>query len=414
MAVTVLSREEVDRALDRLGADSDRIATSLVEMDSHPGHQLLRGATLAGETARRWAVTKVAMATLWEQFATYRGLVERAREVRDRRGRPGDEELAELTELLNEPVVELDAEEIPIERRGLTGSAQQVQRITLDELLRRMKKTFASVVDVLATAESAWSAAIGRLEPLENELREVSILAESVAAGDTGVLDSVDRVRRDLESARELVLTDVLTVAAADPLPDLENRLRTLRTRLTELAALRDSFDERVDRLEEVLSDVEAAEATARQTYAAVLEKIANPGVPAPNAEGSARLRPRIEALTLKRDTGDWAALAAEVEELDRVAARTLELARRSVRTVGGLLDRRAELRGRLEAYRVKAARLGHGEDLELERLHQRAQELLFTSPCDLPAATRALNAYQQGLQDRQSGPHRAPEEGTP
>ncbi|MGH3881629.1 MAG: hypothetical protein ACRDSK_31790, partial [Actinophytocola sp.] len=67
-----------------------------------------------------------------------------------------------------------------------------------------------------------------------------------------------------------------------------------------------------------------------------------------------------------------------------------------------GLLDRRAELRGRLEAYRVKAARLGYGEDLALEKLHLRAQELLFTAPCDLAAATRALNRYQQGLQDRE------------
>ncbi|MGH3763344.1 MAG: hypothetical protein ACRDTB_37155, partial [Actinophytocola sp.] len=77
-----------------------------------------------------------------------------------------------------------------------------------------------------------------------------------------------------------------------------------------------------------------------------------------------------------------------------------------------GLLDRRAELRGRLEAYRVKAARLGYAEDLALERLHQRTQELLFTAPCDLPAATRALNRYQQALQHRER-PHPASEEGT-
>ncbi|HWM07064.1 MAG TPA: hypothetical protein VNP92_32400, partial [Actinophytocola sp.] len=85
MGVNVLSREEVDRALDRLGADSDRIAESLVAMDGHAGHQLLRGASLTGATERRWAEVSVAMATLWEQFATYRGLVDRAREVRARR-----------------------------------------------------------------------------------------------------------------------------------------------------------------------------------------------------------------------------------------------------------------------------------------------------------------------------------------
>jgi chromosome segregation ATPase len=402
---TVLSREEVDRALDRLGADSDRIATSLVEMDSHPGHQLLRGTALAGATARRWAEASTSMATLWEQFATFRGLVDRAREVRARRSRPGDEELAELSALLADPVVELDSEDIPIERRGLTGAARTTHGITLDALLDQMKASFASVIDLLATAESAWSAAIGRLDPLERELHEVSVLAESVAAADKGVTGSVDKLRRDLESARELVLTDVLTAATTDPMPGIAARLDTLRTRLAELDTLRDSFDGRLAGLDQVLADIEATEMTARQTYAAVQEKIANPGIPQPAGDGSARLRPRLAALAELRDGGDWSALAAAVDELDRAGADTLDAARRSLRAVGGLLDRRAELRGRLEAYRVKAARLGYGEDLALEKLHLRAQELLFTAPCDLPAATRALNSYQQALQDRER-PH--------
>jgi hypothetical protein len=78
------------------------------------------------------------------------------------------------------------------------------------------------------------------------------------------------------------------------------------------------------------------------------------------------------------------------------------------VRAITGLLDRRAELRGRLEAYQVKAARLGHAEDAELSGLHDEAHEILFTAPCDLPAATRALNRYRQAIQDRTR------EEGTP
>lgn len=418
MRGSVLSREEVDRALDRLGADSDRIAASLVEMDGHAGHQLLRGATLTGHTERRWAEVRAAMATLWEQFATYRGLVDRAREVRARRGRPGDDELTELTELLTDPVVELDSRQVPIERRGLTGPAEVTQRITIDELLDRMKTAFAMVTDVLATAETAWSAAIGRLEPLEQDLHAVSVQAESVAAADRGVAAEVDRLRAELDAARELVLTDVLTAARSDPLSGLATRLTALRTRLAELTAVRDSFDGRLAALDTTLSDIEAAEATARQTYAAVAEKIVNPGLPEPTGDGSARLRPRIQALLGRRDAGDWAGLAADADALDRYAADTLAAARRAVRAVSGLLDRRAELRGRLDAYRVKAARLGHGEDLALEKLHAATRELLYTAPCDLPAATRALNRYQQALQDREQqdrtrAPRPASEEGS-
>jgi hypothetical protein len=391
----VLSRDEIDRALEQVAADSERIAESLVAMDTHPGHRLLRDTALTGLTARRWAEAGAAMTTLWEQYATYRDLVARAREVRARRSRPGDEEIEELTQILHGPVVELDCEAVPIERRGLTGPAQVTERITMAELLARMRQAFDTVTALLAAAESAWSAAIGRLDPLDRRLHAVSVLAESVGEGDFTSL------RRDLERARELVLTDILTAQATDVLPDLEQRLAELETRLTGLARIRDEFGARLTALESVLSDVEAAEAMARQTYTAVREKIASPGLPEPTDRGSAALRGRLQRLTAHLDTAGWAALAREADELDRFAATTLGAAQTAVRAITGLLDRRAELRGRLEAYQVKAARLGHSEDAELAGLHDEAHRLLFTAPCDLPAATRALNRYRQAIQDR-------------
>ncbi|GAB3468140.1 hypothetical protein [Actinophytocola sediminis] len=402
------TRDDVDHELDRLAADCDTIAQSLVEMDGHPGHRLLRGAALSGLTARRWAETSTAMTTLWEQYSTYRGLVEHAKATRARRGRLSEEDLAELSSLLTGHVVELDSEHVPIERRGLTGAAVVTERITMAELLARMKQTFATVIDVLATAESAWSAAIGRLDPLTDELRAVSILAESVAAGDQATTHRLDRLRRELDDARERVVTDPLSVAADDPLPRLATELDALRDHLGRTAAVRDSFDARLADIDRVCADIEAAEATARQIWAAVVQKIANPGLPAPTTTGSARLRTEVDALTSRRATGRWGELGAEADRLDQAAADILEEVRRSLRTIRGLLDRRAELRGRLEAYQVKAARLGYAEDLALQESHTAAHQLLFTAPCDLAAATRALNRYQQALQERERPPEEA------
>ena len=399
----VLTRDEIDQALARVAADSERIAESLVEMDAHPGHRLLRDSALSGLTATRWAQARTAMTTLWEQYTTYGGLVAKAREVRARRSKPNDEDIEELTHILEGPVVELDSEAIPIERRGLTGPAQVTERITMAELLARMKQAFDMVTGVLAAAESAWSAAIGRLDPLDQRMRAASILAESVGEGDFTSL------RHDLEKARELVLTDMLTAKATDAIPEIERRLTELEARLRELARVRDEFSTRVSTLETVLSDVEAAEAMARQSYTAVLDKIDSPGLPEPSDQGSSALRDRLRRLTARMDTAGWSALAREADELDRFAASTLDAARTSLRAITGLLDRRAELRGRLEAYQVKAARLGHAEDDELSRLHDEAHQILFTAPCDLPAATRALNRYRQAIHDR-TQPH---EEGT-
>ena len=58
------------------------------------------------------------------------------------------------------------------------------------------------------------------------------------------------------------------------------------------------------------------------------------------------------------------------------------------------LVDRRNELRGRLQAYTAKAARYGLAEADELTGAQRRARELLWTAPCDLRAATRAVAAY--------------------
>ena len=56
------------------------------------------------------------------------------------------------------------------------------------------------------------------------------------------------------------------------------------------------------------------------------------------------------------------------------------------------------ELRGLLGAYQAKAARLGAAEDPGLTERYDRARGLLWTAPCDLPAAADAVTSYQQAV----------------
>ena len=67
-------------------------------------------------------------------------------------------------------------------------------------------------------------------------------------------------------------------------------------------------------------------------------------------------------------------------------------------RSAAALLGRRDELRGLLDAYQAKAARLGAAEDTELTARYQRARDLLWTAPCDLAAAAAAVTYYQQAI----------------
>ena len=115
--------------------------------------------------------------------------------------------------------MELDSEELPIERRGLTGPSRTTERITLDELLAGCGKTFD---DGHRRARDGGVGVVGRdrADRAAGARAARGVRARRVRGRRRqGRHRSVTRLRRDLESARELVLTDMLTVARADPLP---------------------------------------------------------------------------------------------------------------------------------------------------------------------------------------------------
>ena len=95
-----LSRESAEHALRARAAERDRISGSLLDLESHTSFQLLKGAALTGLTQRRWSAAMTSMTMLWSLYDLYRTTLRTAEEVRARRGRPGADELAELTDLL--------------------------------------------------------------------------------------------------------------------------------------------------------------------------------------------------------------------------------------------------------------------------------------------------------------------------
>ncbi|MDF0529804.1 hypothetical protein P0W64_09450 [Tsukamurella sp. 8F] len=392
--------QELGRTLDLVVADGERLAEALVAMDSHPALALVRDAALRGVTARRWAQASTAMTTVWEQYSCLKELVDHGVDIRsraERSRRPADSDLALLTELLYGPVV------------GAAALADG-QPGTLADLIAEMQASHATVVALLTEVDSAWKATVPPLDTVDRRLAEAARMAESVSAG----RNRASALRRELNRTREFVLTDPLSALIDDPVRALARRVEELAAELSRLSAVRDDFTARLAALEAVLTDVESMEETAHQAYSAVLEKVAAPGLAEPDRDGSAALRARIERLRSLRDTVSWEAVAAEQESVDRFAGETLAAARLALRSVTGLLDRRAELRGRLEAYRAKAARLGYAEDAELATLHHTAENQLYSAPCDLAAATRALNRYRDALMEKTGPAQAAPVEEGP
>lgn len=400
MANPELTRQQADAELDRLDAERSAISSALVEIDNHPGHLLLEAATLRGETSRRWPPARAALAGVHQLFESYRDALDRAHELRSRR------EFGELTELLRGESIELSNEALPLRQRSLTGPSAVVERVGLVTAVERMNTAFSLVTAVVADADAIWSAIVPRLDAAQEVLREARTLAGRLALTETdpALAAELDRMHADVTGLRERLAADPLSLPldAGEPLPD---RARAVLNRVAAVASLRDGFASRIAATRDGLDRLRAAQAAAGRTRDEVLVKIAESALPAVT-DRSAALLARLDALTALGADGRWRRLADELPAFERDVARAIDHVRTEQDAIGSLLDRRDELRGRLDAYRAKAAGIGHSEDRELDRLFGAAHELLWTAPCDLPAATRALARYQQEVSAREGARH--------
>ncbi|MFB4195095.1 hypothetical protein [Streptomyces carpaticus] len=399
----VLSREEVDRALVRLAAEHEAIESSLLTLQDHAGRRLLEGARLTGLTRERWQRAEATVADLWSWFETCTETLTTARELRSRRRFPGREELTRLSLLL--------------EGRNLviSGGELLAEHTSWQQLVARMNRGYAEVLDVVAAADAVWSALPARIDLLSAELRRVSELAHSagVRPGTHPAGDDLERVTGELTALRAEVISDPLAFWVPDPgsttpgggRPDTARYDRAARTlddirrEVDAVFGVRKDAEARLLGLRDVLSRADRTLAEARAARVEVLSKIAASEVPAVSGPPVA-LQQQLATAGDYRRRAQWHRLSPLLDALEVRAEEELERARSSLSAVTAPLAIRAELRGRLDAYRAKAVRLGKDDDPLLTERYDAARRLLWTAPCDLRAAEGAVQRYQEAAAD--------------
>ncbi|SDH00971.1 hypothetical protein [Nonomuraea jiangxiensis] len=392
-----MSREGAEHELRARADERDRISGDLLDLESHTTYQLLKGGSLRGATARRWAAAQESLATVWRLNDAYRAVLRDAEQVRAARGRLGAEQLAALTELLAGPSVVLPAAAKPVEQRSLLPQADE--RLTLDQAVTRMDTAFQEVTAALNDIDAVWNALLPRLDAADADLRRVRELERELGEG--AGLDTADT---ELRGLRATVLEDPL---GAPVEPDLDRLARVLtgaRAELDLAIAVRGEYARRREDLVAALDRVRAAESEARLAYGAVVVKIALPP--------QARPRSRIEELTGELDALDalpdpgtseaaatpWVRRAQRLTALEEAVRTAAEQAQTTARAMYGLVGRRDELRGRLGACQVMAVRKGLAEDPAACELYERARLLLWSAPCDLTSAAAAVENYQRAI----------------
>ncbi|WP_280343419.1 hypothetical protein [Nocardia neocaledoniensis] len=379
MTSPMLGLAELDRELATRTAELATVTTTLLELDRHPGLALVRRYPPTGETARRWTPVQTALGELWEDLGRVRAILSEAESVRGGRARVDDRARARLTELLRGRPHEIARIAIPLSERGLTGPGETIVTVGIADSLDRMRAAFAFVAPFADEVAAVDRRVLGALAPLQQR---------------------IEQARGALDAAAEPVAT-LLRRAGTDPLGFAEGEIETALAAVTALIetetarhadhlAIAADLPGAVDALRRRLREVTELQRDADVTAAQAAHKIITGALP-DGGEPAQRLRAELDTLGAEptRPTVEHLlALRARAATAAETATRRAELAR-------GLLDRRAELRGRLTSYRAKASRLGVSEDRDVLAADRIAAGLLSRTPCDLAAVTRAVADYR-------------------
>jgi prefoldin subunit 5 len=380
--------EDCDSELRRLQEVNERVGANLVELEVDSSRRLLEASALTGESAARWSAASAALTDLWAWRGQLDDLLERAHELR-RSSRHANE----LGALLSGPSIELSRSEVPLAERDLLGGSEVAVRCTADQLLERMSRAFDEVKTVVARFGEAWEKLTPRLTSARAELDRARVLATQL--GETS--------RSDLAQAADR-LADLSASLNADPLAvapknvdRLIDSLEAIRRDLESTAALRGELDARLRDARAMLSSLEDAASEGRAAHEEALVKISVPSAP-PALELRDDLGTELDEIAALARSGAWRDARRRLDRWTTDIRALLDDAQRILRANRAPIEARNQLRSLLEAYQVKARRLGAIEDPELERIFTQAHEALYTAPTDLARVSQLVRRYQELL----------------
>jgi hypothetical protein len=297
----------------------------------------------------------------------------------------------------------------------MAGSGKLSERFTLADLVDRMNELYASSLDMVVAADAVWSALPARIDLLAAELQRTRRLAHSVGVrpGEHPAGDDLERITRSLTALRAEVISDPLahwvpapgSSAPGGGRPDTTTydrqarALEDVRREIDAVLTVRQDAEQRLVRLRDLLSRADRTLAEARSARGEVLAKIAASEVPAVSGPPTV-LQEQLATAAEYRRHAQWHRLSPLLESLEQKAEEELLRARESLTAVTAPLAVRAELRGRLDAYRAKVSRHGLAEDPLLVERYDAARRMLWSAPCDLRVAEQAVLRYQHTAAD--------------
>ncbi len=366
---------------------AERISASLVELELDSSRKLLEASMLEGESAARWAMASDAMTELWRQRGLLEELLARADEAE--RCKHGEE----LRKLLTGPSIELSSADVPLAERTLLGTVRSVERCSADDLIVAMSTTFDEVKAVLTAFSAAWDWLLPGMETARRLMSECTQRADGL--GDTRRLE-LETVGQRVRQLGAAVMSDPLSLTRNE-VDAAIGALRSICDDLEEIGALRERFDVLILEARELLERLSAAEREAQVAHEESARKIAYPPVP-PVPSVPPGLGAELTAIVEMGERGAWSDAHRELGDWNARTRALLDDVVKSREANRAPVVARDQFRALLEAYQVKAKRLGLLEEAEMADLWARAHDALYTAPTDLAIAAQLVRRYQELL----------------
>lgn len=363
----------------------ETLRTGLAELEQSPSYLLLRDAAAGTVTATRYGAVAGDGVDLWPMIdAVDRRLTAIGSEI-DERGRS-----ASIARNLGSVI------EVPGLGPVAPGSA-----------LSQVRRRYDALAAEVAAIDKVWLNILPRVEAARTTLDRLDAEADGLAIREP----LIGRARTVAQDLAERLVTDPRGVDVVEG-QGLDTQVAEAARHLAEAKAGHDNLDTDLAGTEETLANLRIVLARARATTAETVAKIADPGslVTLPSdqiIDGPAGLADRLDEVFLTDPAARWQHRRAALDRWLSTARALQGQLERALDINGAPLERRDELRGRLQAFRAKMAAVGVAEDAELGAIAEQAWNHLYTAPTSLDDAEAAVGLLAERLRRSDDGPDR-------
>ncbi len=373
-----LSAHNVSESLLFFESSIAHIRTSLTELELSPSYLMLTDANPGGETARRYGKAAKEANDLWPLTNGAGYQVEAARAYIEEYGSKGKH---------GHKIVEMLQERFGV----VLGASSRPISITVPEALDRIHVLFSGVQAGIDEIDALWAALLPRVKAATETVEELQVAADRL-----GIVEPlIGRTRALALDLADRLTSDPLSVTAADG-PALDVKVNDAITQVATARSGHDNLAKDLVRAAQLVANLRVLRSRAESARETTLEKIVEPSglIRVPSGQiidGPEGLASRLEKINGTGDDQEWIQRRSVLDMWLRTATKLNEQLERAEAANKGPLEKRDELRGRLQAYQAKAAGMGHAEDLELMGRFEDARSVLYTSPTDLSVAEVSL-----------------------